>query len=239
MSIEVIDIHKRFGDFVALDQINLKIPTGSLMTLLGSSGCGKTTLLRIIAGLEFANAGEIFFDGERVTDTPVQARKIGFMFQNYALFRHKTVFDNIAFGLQMLPKCQRPKKEQIAERVRYLLQLVQLENSEKKYPHQLSGGQKQRIALARALATEPKLLLLDEPFGALDAKVRKELRHWLKQIHHDLGITSLMVTHDQEEARAISDGIVVMNQGRIEQIGTAKTLIEHPKTPFVAEFFAD
>lgn len=236
MSIEIQHIHKHFDDFVALGDISLSVPTGKLTTLLGPSGCGKTTLLRIIAGLEYANSGRILFEGVDVTDTPVQKRQIGFMFQHYALFRHKSVFDNIAFGLSILPKSERPSKAEIDKRVHELLALVQLPHLADAYPHQLSGGQRQRIALARALAVRPKLLLLDEPFGALDAKVRKELRSWLKSIHHELGITSIMVTHDQEEARAVSDEIVVMNHGKIEQVGTPDELLAQPANGFVADF---
>ncbi len=236
MSIEIQNINKRFGDFTALDNINISVPTGKLTTLLGPSGCGKTTLLRIIAGLEFADSGHILFDGTDVTDTPVQKRRIGFMFQHYALFRHKNIADNVAFGLTLLPKNERPSKADIQKRVNELLELVQLPHVANAYPHQLSGGQRQRIALARALAVKPKLLLLDEPFGALDAKVRKELRTWLKDIHHEIGITSIMVTHDQEEARAVSDEIVIMNHGHVEQVGTSEELIHHPASAFVSDF---
>lgn len=239
MSIEICDVTKQFGKFTALQPINLTVPTGKLISLLGPSGCGKTTLLRIIAGLELADTGRIFFDGVDVTDTPVQARHIGFMFQHYALFRHMNVFDNVAFGLTVLPKNKRPSKEDITKKVNQLLELVQLSQTAKKYPHQLSGGQRQRIALARALAVDPKLLLLDEPFGALDAKVRKELRAWLKSIHHELGVTSILVTHDQEEAVELSDEIVVMNHGQIEQVGDYHTLKNHPKSHFVASFLQD
>ena len=239
MSIEIRDVTKQFGSFTALQPINLTVPTGKLTSLLGPSGCGKTTLLRIIAGLELADTGRIFFDGEDVTDVPVQKRHIGFMFQHYALFRHMTVFDNIAFGLTVLPKKQRPNKAEIAKKVNHLLGLVQLSSTANKYPHQLSGGQRQRIALARALAVEPKLLLLDEPFGALDAKVRKELRTWLRSIHHELGVTSILVTHDQEEAAELSDEIVVMNHGQIEQIGDYNSLVQSPTSHFVANFLQD
>lgn len=239
MSIEIYNIEKKFGKFVALQPINLKVPTGKLTTLLGPSGCGKTTLLRIIAGLENADSGRILFDGVDVTDLPVQKRHIGFMFQHYALFRHMTVFDNVGFGLTVLPRNQRPSKQQIAQKVNHLLDLVQLSNTKDKFPHQLSGGQRQRIALARALAVEPKLLLLDEPFGALDAKVRKELRGWLRSIHHELGVTSILVTHDQEEAQELSDEVVVMNHGHIVQVGDYDTLVKHPADSFVAEFLQD
>ena len=236
MSIEIRDVNKTFGDFTALNNINITVPTGKLTTLLGPSGCGKTTLLRIIAGLEYADSGQILFDDLDVTNVPVQKRHIGFMFQHYALFRHKNIADNIAFGLTLLPKSERPSKTDIKKRVAELLELVQLPQLANAYPHQLSGGQRQRIALARALAVKPKLLLLDEPFGALDAKVRKELRTWLKDIHHELGVTSIMVTHDQEEARAISDEIVVMNHGRVEQVGTSEQLLNQPANSFVRDF---
>lgn len=236
MSIDIDNVHKQFGNFVALENINLSVPTGKMTTLLGPSGCGKTTLLRIIAGLEYADKGRVLFDGEDVTDIPVQKRNIGFMFQHYALFRHKTIASNVAFGLHMLPKVKRPSKEAINKKVNHLLDLVQLPHLANSYPHQLSGGQRQRIALARALAVEPKLLLLDEPFGALDAKVRKELRTWIKNIHHELGITSIMVTHDQEEARAVADEIVVMNHGVIEQIGSPEELVKSPINNFVKDF---
>lgn len=239
MSIEIRDVTKQFGSFTALQPINLTVPTGKLTSLLGPSGCGKTTLLRIIAGLETADTGRILFEGVDVTDVPVQKRHIGFMFQHYALFRHMTVFDNVAFGLTVLPKHQRRNKAEIAKKVNELLDLIQLPQTKDKYPHQLSGGQRQRIALARALAVEPKLLLLDEPFGALDAKVRKELRTWLKSIHHELGVTSILVTHDQEEAMELSDEIVVMNHGQIEQIGDYHTLVNQPKSHFVANFLQD
>ncbi|GAF63011.1 LOW QUALITY PROTEIN: sulfate and thiosulfate import ATP-binding protein CysA [Psychrobacter sp. JCM 18903] len=235
MSIEIRNVNKKFGQFTALDNINITVPTGKLTTLLGPSGCGKTTLLRIIAGLEYADSGRYLFDEMDVTNTPVQKRHIGFMFQHYALFRHKNIADNVAFGLTLLPKNERPSKADINKRVAELLDLVQLPQVANAYPHQLSGGQRQRIALARA-AVKPKLLLLDEPFGALDAKVRKELRTWLKNIHHELGITSIMVTHDQEEARAVSDEIVVMNQGRVEQVGTSEELIHQPANAFISDF---
>ncbi|WP_323841523.1 MULTISPECIES: sulfate/molybdate ABC transporter ATP-binding protein [unclassified Moraxella] len=234
MSIEIKNIHKHFGDFTALNDISFTVNSGELTTLLGPSGCGKTTLLRIIAGLETSDTGRIFFDGIDVTDTPVQKRGIGFVFQNYALFRHKTVADNIAFGLTLLK--ERPSQKEIDARVTELLDLVQLPHIKDRYPHELSGGQRQRIALARAIATNPKLLLLDEPFGALDAKVRKELRSSLRQIQKDIGITSIMVTHDQEEAITISDTIVVMNHGMIEQIGKADELFIKPNSEFVVDF---
>ena len=239
MSITIQNLNKTFGHFQALHNINLNVPTGKLTSLLGPSGCGKTTLLRIIAGLENANNGNILFDGQDVTQKHVRERKVGFVFQHYALFRHMNVFDNIAFGLTVLPRSQRPSKEHIRAKVEKLLELIQLPHLAKSYPHQLSGGQRQRIALARALAVEPKLLLLDEPFGALDAKVRKELRTWLRDIHHELNITSILVTHDQEEALEVSDEIVVMNHGKIEQIGTAESLYRQPANAFVTEFLGE
>lgn len=237
--ITIQNLNKYFGMFHALNNINLTVPTGSLTALLGPSGCGKTTLLRIIAGLEHSDEGKIFFDNEEVTHQHVRDRKVGFMFQHYALFRHMNVFDNIAFGLQVLPRSQRPSPSLIQQKVMNLLKLVQLEHLAHAFPAQLSGGQRQRIALARALATEPKLLLLDEPFGALDAKVRKELRQWLRHIHHELGITSILVTHDQEEAIEMADEIVVMNHGRIEQAGHSADLYHHPKNVFVSEFLGE
>lgn len=236
MSIRISHVSKTFGKFIALNDINIDIKTGELATLLGPSGCGKTTLLRIIAGLENANSGQIYFDGVDVTNIAVQKRGIGFVFQNYALFRHKTVGQNIAFGLTLLPKDKRPNQTAINKRIDELLDLVQLLHTKERYPHELSGGQRQRIALARALATNPKLLLLDEPFGALDAKVRKELRTSLKDIQREIGITSIMVTHDQEEAAAISDKIVIMNHGVVEQIGTADELFVQPNSEFVVDF---
>lgn len=239
MSITIQQLNKHFGGFHALKNINLEVPTGKLVSLLGPSGCGKTTLLRIIAGLETADGGEILFDGRNVTRQHVRERKVGFVFQHYALFRHMNVSDNIAFGLSVLPRSERPGKAQIRAKVEELLQLVQLPHLAKAYPHQLSGGQRQRIALARALAVSPKLLLLDEPFGALDAKVRKELRTWLCNIHHELGTTSILVTHDQEEALEVSDQIVVMNHGRIEQTGTAESLYRTPANAFVTEFLGE
>lgn len=230
---------KRFGNFHALKNINLNVPAGKLVSLLGPSGCGKTTLLRIIAGLENADGGQILFGGQDVTAKHVRERKVGFVFQHYALFRHMNVFDNVAFGLTVLPKPERPSKGQIRAKVEELLKLVQLSHLAKSYPHQLSGGQRQRIALARALAVEPKLLLLDEPFGALDAKVRKELRTWLRDIHHNLGVTSILVTHDQEEALEVSDEIVVMNHGKIEQTGSAEAIYRKPENAFVTEFLGE
>ncbi|EMU1729280.1 sulfate/molybdate ABC transporter ATP-binding protein [Neisseria gonorrhoeae] len=240
MSITIQNLNKkRFGNFHALKNINLNVPAGKLVSLLGPSGCGKTTLLRIIAGLENADGGQILFDGQDVTAKHVRERKVGFVFQHYALFRHMNVFDNVAFGLTVLSKPERPSKGQIRAKVEELLKLVQLSHLAKSYPHQLSGGQRQRIALARALAVEPKLLLLDEPFGALDAKVRKELRTWLRDIHHNLGVTSILVTHDQEEALEVSDEIVVMNHGKIEQTGSAEAIYRKPENAFVTEFLGE
>lgn len=239
MSIEIKNLNKSFGAFQALKDINLRVETGQLVSLLGPSGCGKTTLLRIIAGLEFADNGQVLLDGLEVTNKSVQERNIGFMFQHYALFRHMNVFENVAFGLSVLPRSQRPSKKDIHDRVMQLLELVQLPHLAKAFPAQLSGGQRQRIALARSLAVKPKLLLLDEPFGALDAKVRKELRQWLRIVHHELGVTSILVTHDQEEALEISDNIVLMNHGVIEQEGSGSSLYHQPQTPFVTEFLGE
>lgn len=239
MDIHINQLHKYFNHFHVLDNINLNITSGALVALLGPSGCGKTTLLRLIAGLEYADEGTIYFNERDMTRQPAQVRKVGFMFQHYALFRHMNVFDNVAFGLQVLPRKHRPSKTAIAEKVHELLTLVQLDWLVKAYPQQLSGGQRQRIALARALATEPKLLLLDEPFGALDAKVRKELRQWLRTLHQRLGITSILVTHDQDEALEIADQLVVMNQGHIEQYGSSTALYHQPENVFVAEFLGE
>ena len=239
MSIQVRNIHKQFGNFTALDDISLDFPTGELVALLGPSGCGKTTLLRIIAGLEQADAGQVLLDGEDASGTHVRERQVGFVFQHYALFRHMTVFDNVAFGMRMKPRGQRPAEAKIREKVHELLNLVQLDWLADRYPSQLSGGQRQRIALARALAVEPKVLLLDEPFGALDAKVRKELRRWLRRLHDELHVTSIFVTHDQEEALEVADRVVVMNKGHIEQVGTPQEVWEHPASPFVYGFLGD
>lgn len=236
MSIEIRNISKRFGDFKALDNVSLQVPAGELVALLGPSGSGKTTLLRIIAGLEFADRGSILLHEEETTEKSVRERKIGFVFQHYALFRHLTVFENVAFGLRVLPRRQKPSEEKIREKVTELLTLVQLDWLANQYPAQLSGGQRQRIALARALAVEPKVLLLDEPFGALDAKVRQELRKWLRRLHDELHITSVFVTHDQEEALEVADRIVVMNEGKIEQVGTPEEVYDRPATPFVFNF---
>jgi sulfate transport system ATP-binding protein len=215
------------------------VAPGELVALLGPSGSGKTTLLRIIAGLEFPDTGQVFFNGEEVTEVPASERKAGFAFQHYALFRHLSVFENVAFGLRVRPRALRPTEAEIRERVTKLLSLIQLEPLASRYPSQLSGGQQQRVSLARALAVEPKVLLLDEPFGALDAKVRKELRRWLRRLHDEIHITSLFVTHDQEEALEVADRVLVMNQGRIEQIGTPTELYDHPASPFVYNFLGN
>ena len=239
MSIEIENITKQFGDFTALGDVNLSIPSGELVALLGPSGSGKTTLLRIIAGLESADRGRILFNGQDSTDSHVRERQVGFVFQHYALFKHMTVFDNVAFGLTVRERRLRPSKAEIRERVNKLLSLVQLEGMAKRYPAQLSGGQRQRIALARALAVEPQVLLLDEPFGALDAQVRAELRRWLRKLHDEIHVTSVFVTHDQEEALEVADRIVVMNKGRIEQAGTPDQVYEHPANPFVLNFLGN
>ncbi len=236
MSIEVKNIHKAFGNFVALDNISLDFPTGELVALLGPSGCGKTTLLRIIAGLEQADSGQVLLEGEDASATHVRERQVGFVFQHYALFKHMTVFDNVAFGMRMKPRAQRPSVAKIRDKVHELLNLVQLDWLADRFPAQLSGGQRQRIALARALAVEPRVLLLDEPFGALDAKVRKELRRWLRRLHDELHITSIFVTHDQEEALEVADRVVLMDHGHVEQIGTPEEVYRHPATPFVYSF---
>jgi sulfate transport system ATP-binding protein len=236
MSIQVRNIHKGFGNFVALDDVSLDFPTGELVALLGPSGCGKTTLLRIIAGLESADRGSVLLEGEDASATHVRERQVGFVFQHYALFRHMTVFDNVAFGLRMKPRGERPSEQQIRTKVHDLLNLVQLDWLADRFPAQLSGGQRQRIALARALAVEPRVLLLDEPFGALDAKVRKELRRWLRKLHDELHVTSIFVTHDQEEALEVADRVVLMNRGRVEQIGAPEEVYRHPGTPFVYGF---
>jgi sulfate transport system ATP-binding protein len=239
MSIEIRHISKRFGHFVALNEVSLEVPAGELVALLGPSGCGKTTLLRIIAGLELPDTGSILFHGEDSTWAHARERGVGFVFQHYALFRHMTVFENVAFGLHVKPRHQRPPKAEIRDRVHELLSLVQLDWLADRYPPQLSGGQRQRIALARALAVEPKVLLLDEPFGALDAKVRKELRRWIRRLHDEIHITSVFVTHDQDEALEVADRIVVLNKGQVEQIGSPAEVYEHPATPFVYHFLGD
>ncbi|MDX2073354.1 MAG: sulfate ABC transporter ATP-binding protein [Alphaproteobacteria bacterium] len=239
MSIEVKNIKKQFGDFVAINDTSLTVSDGELVALLGPSGSGKTTLLRIIAGLERADSGSVMIDGTLANNLHVKERKVGFVFQHYALFKHMTVFDNVAFGLRVRPKEQRPTPGQIRHRVMNLLELVHLDKFYDRYPNQLSGGQRQRVALARSLAVEPKLLLLDEPFGALDAKVRKELRRWLRRLHDDMHITSIFVTHDQEEAMEVSDRVVVMNQGKIEQAGTPEEVYHHPTNGFVYDFLGN
>jgi sulfate/thiosulfate transport system ATP-binding protein len=239
MGIEVRNIDKSFGNFSALKDINLSVPTGELVALLGPSGSGKTTLLRIIAGLEVPDSGAIYFHGEDTTDQRVQERKVGFVFQHYALFKQMTVFENIAFGLRVQPRSKRFSEKEIKTKVNDLLRLVQMEWLAERYPAQLSGGQRQRIALARALAVEPKVLLLDEPFGALDAKVRKELRRWLRHLHDKIHITSIFVTHDQDEALEVADQVVIMNEGRIEQIGTPETVYDHPANLFVYKFLGN
>jgi sulfate transport system ATP-binding protein len=242
MSITIQNVSKTFGTFKALQNINLKVASGSLTALLGPSGSGKTTLLRIVAGLESVDeesGGEIHFDGSAVTANPVNQRQVGFVFQHYALFRHMTVFENIAFGLKVKPRKERLSKEEIKDRVFELLKLIQLEQLADRFPSQLSGGQRQRVALARALAVQPKVLLLDEPFGALDAQVRTELRRWLRHLHDTIHVTSLFVTHDQEEALEVADSIVVMNKGQIEQVGAPNEVFQNPATEFVMKFLGD
>jgi sulfate transport system ATP-binding protein len=239
MSISAKNITKRFGHFMALDNVDLEIPAGQLVALLGPSGSGKTTLLRIIAGLEFADSGTVQFDGEDITNRTARERQVGFVFQHYALFRHMTVFENIAFGLRVRSRRFRPSEVQIRAKVHELLHLIQLENQAARYPSQLSGGQRQRVALARALAVAPMVLLLDEPFGALDAKVRQELRRWLRQLHDDVHITSVFVTHDQEEALEVADRVAVMNEGHIEQVGSPDEVYNHPASAFVYNFLGN
>ncbi|HZV98312.1 MAG TPA: sulfate ABC transporter ATP-binding protein [Methylophilaceae bacterium] len=239
MSIEIRNVRKNFGSFSALNNVSLDVPSGELVALLGPSGCGKTTLLRIIAGLETPDSGSISFHGQEATDRDVRERQVGFVFQHYALFRHMTVFENVAFGLRVRPKKTRPSEAEIHRRVHELLELVQLDWLADRYPPQLSGGQRQRIALARALAVEPKVLLLDEPFGALDAKVRKDLRRWLRRLHDELHITSVFVTHDQEEALEVADRIVVMDGGKVQQIGTPEEVYDNPASPFVYKFLGN
>ncbi len=232
MGISVEGAHKKFGDFVALDDVSIDVPDGSLTALLGPSGSGKSTLLRVIAGLEQPDSGRVVISEQDTTDVPVQDRGVGFVFQHYAAFKHMTVRDNVGFGLRIR---KRPKEE-IEKRVQELLQLVHLDGFMDRYPSQLSGGQRQRMALARALAVEPKVMLLDEPFGALDANVRKELRQWLRRLHDEVHVTTIFVTHDQEEAMDVAEQIVVMNDGRIEQAGPPRDLYEHPRTEFVMGF---
>ena len=242
MSIVVRNLHRTFGRFKALNGINLEIGDNQLVALLGPSGSGKTTLLRILGGLDFPDpeeSGEIILHGENVTHLPAAARRAGFVFQHYALFDHLTVLRNITFGLEVKPKHLRPSPEAIRSKARELLKMVQLDGLEARFPSELSGGQRQRVALARALAIEPRVLLLDEPFGALDAKVRKDLRKWLRQFHNEIGVTTVFVTHDQEEALELADVVVVMNAGAIEQIGSPQEIFDHPATPFVYEFLGD
>ena len=236
MTIAVQNISKRYGTFDALKDVSLEVGKGELVALLGPSGSGKTTLLRIIAGLEFAESGSVLFHGDDAGNQSVRDRRVGFVFQHYALFKHMTVFENVAFGLRVRPRKARPSKSDIRARVLELLRLVQLENLAERHPAQLSGGQRQRVALARALAIEPKVLLLDEPFGALDAQVRRELRRWLRRLHDEIQLTSVFVTHDQEEALELADRVVVMNRGQIEQVGTPEQVYHQPATPFVYGF---
>ena len=244
MSIQIRNLHKRFGATVVCDQLKLDIHDGELVALLGPSGSGKTSLLRIIAGLEVADSGTVLFDGQDTSHLDVRERQVGFVFQHFALFGQMTVFENIAFGLRVRPArakpgsglAARPGEPVIKARVTELLELVQLDGLAGRYPHQLSGGQRQRVALARALAVKPKLLLLDEPFGALDAQVRKDLRRWLRRLHDEMQVTSVFVTHDQDEAMEVADRIVLMNQGRIEQVGRPDEVYDHPATPFVQQF---
>jgi sulfate transport system ATP-binding protein len=239
MSIRIENIHKSYGAFEALKGISLTIESGELIALLGPSGCGKTTLLRSIAGLETPDEGSILLHGEESTRTNVAQRGIGFVFQHYALFRHMTIFENVAFGLRVQPRGERLSRVQIRERVTELLSLVQLDSYARMYPEQLSGGQRQRVALARALAVRPKVLLLDEPFSALDAKVRKDLRTWLRRIHDDLHVTTILVTHDQEEALEVADRVVILNAGSMEQVGTPQEIYSHPASPFVYNFLGN
>jgi sulfate transport system ATP-binding protein len=236
MQISIQDLKKDFDRYPALHGVSLDIHDGELIALLGPSGSGKTTLLRLIAGLEFPTAGSIRFGGEDASGWSVQDRKVGFVFQHYALFKHMRVVDNVGFGLRVRPRATRPGREEIRRRANELLDLVQLSGLAGRFPAQLSGGQRQRVALARALAIEPSVLLLDEPFGALDAKVRRELRHWLRGLHDRTHHTTVFVTHDQEEAMELADRIVVMSQGRIEQVGTPREVSEAPASDFVAEF---
>lgn len=239
MSIALNGVSRRFGAHVALEQITLDVAPGELVGVLGPSGSGKTTMLRVIAGLEYPDEGDVHLDGEVATDQRVQERRVGFVFQHYALFKHLTVFENVAFGLRVRPRGTRPSEATIRARVEELLALVQLEGHAARHPSQLSGGQRQRVALARALAIEPRVLLLDEPFGALDAQVRRDLRRWLRGLHDTLHLTSLFVTHDQQEALELSDRIVVMHQGRVEQIGTPDEICRRPASPFVEQFLGD
>jgi sulfate/thiosulfate transport system ATP-binding protein len=236
MGIEVRGIAKSYKRFVALNDVSFTVADGELVALLGPSGCGKTTLLRIIAGLEVADRGVVMFDGADATSRQPRDRRVGFVFQHYALFRHMSVFENVAFGLRIRPAATRPSDAEISRKVHELLELVQLDYLGDRFPGQLSGGQRQRVALARALAVEPKVLLLDEPFGALDAKVRQELRSWLRRLHAEIHLTSVFVTHDREEALELANRVVVMNEGKIEQDGTPEEVVEQPATPFVVNF---
>jgi sulfate transport system ATP-binding protein len=239
MSIEVRSVTKKFGDFTAVDDVSLHVPGGELVALLGPSGSGKTSLLRIIAGLERADEGQVLFEGEDATARDVRHRGVGFVFQHYALFRHMSVFENVAFGLRVRPRAARPAEKEIHARVMDLLKLVQLDWLANRLPSELSGGQRQRIALARALAVEPRVLLLDEPFGSLDAKVRQELRRWLRRLHDEIRLTSVFVTHDQEEALEVADRVVVMNHGHVEQVGTPQEVFDRPATSFVMGFLGN
>ena len=236
MSIALRSVAKQFGEFAAVKNINLDVPTGALMALVGPSGCGKTTLLRIIAGLETPDEGQVLFDGRDATQWPIRDRKVGFVFQHYALFRHMSAFENVAFGLKVKPRRERPAAAEIRRKARALLELVQLGWAGDRYPAQLSGGQRQRVALARALAVDPDVLLLDEPFGALDSQVRHELRRWLRRLHDELHFTSVFVTHDQQEAIEVADSIVVLNRGRIEQSGIPGEIYDVPASAFVHRF---
>jgi len=235
MSISIQNVSRRFGSFQALNNVTLDVPSGSLTALLGPSGSGKTTLLRIVAGLETADSGSVLFQDEDVTETSARDRGVGFVFQHYALFRHMSVFENVAFGLRV----RKVANDEVRERVNELLRMVRLEGLGTRFPQELSGGQRQRVALARALAVRPKMLLLDEPFGALDAKVRQELRTWLRKLHEEMHVTTVFVTHDQEEAFEMADQVVVMNHGRIEQIGTPQAVFDHPSTAFVMDFLGN
>jgi sulfate transport system ATP-binding protein len=237
--LRIHDLNKRYPGVVALDRVELDIASGELIALLGPSGSGKTTLLRVIAGLLSPDSGRVLFGERDATRLSLRERNVGFVFQHYALFNHLTIFENVAFGLRVRPKVSRPNDAELKSKVTQLLTLVQLDWLADRYPHQLSGGQRQRIALARALAVEPKVLLLDEPFGALDAKVRKELRRWLRRLHDEVHVTSVFVTHDQEEAMEVADRIVVMNEGRIEQVGEPDEVYDRPATPFVLQFLGD
>lgn len=239
MNIRIKELNKYFNKFHVLQNINLDIRKGELIALLGPSGCGKTSLLRIIAGLEQPSSGQIFFNEQDISNKDIRERHIGYMFQHFALFQHMTVLDNISFGLRMKPRKERPSSAEILEKAKHLLDMVQLSNLANRYPDELSGGQKQRVALARALAIDPSVLLLDEPFSALDTKVRRELRQWLSNLHHEIQLTSVFVTHDQEEAMEIADRVVIMNKGVIEQMGSPKEILDTPKNDFVYNFLGE